>query len=40
METGRTTISRVHSHVTYPARFQCIAAMNPCRCGHLGQPRR
>jgi len=36
METGRTTISRVHAHVTYPARFQCIAAMNPCRCGHLG----
>ena len=40
METGRTTISRVHSHVTYPARFQCIAAMNPCRCGYLGQPGR
>jgi magnesium chelatase family protein len=36
METGRTTISRVHAHVTYPARFQCVAAMNPCRCGHLG----
>ncbi|MBB5689655.1 magnesium chelatase family protein [Roseomonas alkaliterrae] len=40
METGRTTISRVHAHVTYPARFQCIAAMNPCRCGHLGEPGR
>ncbi|WP_137124258.1 YifB family Mg chelatase-like AAA ATPase [Roseomonas sp. HF4] len=37
METGRTVISRVHAHVTYPARFQCIAAMNPCRCGHLGE---
>jgi len=37
METGRTTISRVNAHVTYPARFQCIAAMNPCRCGHLGE---
>jgi magnesium chelatase family protein len=36
METGRTTISRAHAHVTYPARFQCIAAMNPCRCGFLG----
>lgn len=36
METGRTTISRVNAHVTYPARFQCIAAMNPCRCGWLG----
>ena len=40
METGRTTISRVNSHVTFPARFQCIAAMNPCRCGYLGDPAR
>ncbi|GGG47681.1 ATPase AAA [Caldovatus sediminis] len=40
METGRTTISRVHAHVTYPARFQCVAAMNPCRCGHLGDASR
>jgi magnesium chelatase family protein len=40
METGRTTISRANAHVTYPARFQCVAAMNPCRCGHLGNPAR
>ncbi|NKC31541.1 YifB family Mg chelatase-like AAA ATPase [Falsiroseomonas selenitidurans] len=40
METGRTTISRANAHVTYPARFQCIAAMNPCRCGHLGDASR
>ncbi|MGG5808182.1 YifB family Mg chelatase-like AAA ATPase [Falsiroseomonas sp. CW058] len=40
METGRTTISRANAHVTYPARFQCVAAMNPCRCGHLGDPAR
>ncbi len=40
METGRTTISRANAHVTYPARFQCIAAMNPCRCGYLGDPAR
>ncbi|MGE0223762.1 MAG: YifB family Mg chelatase-like AAA ATPase [Acetobacteraceae bacterium] len=36
METGRTTVSRAAAHVTYPARFQLIAAMNPCRCGYLG----
>jgi magnesium chelatase family protein len=40
METGRTTISRALSHVTYPARFQCVAAMNPCRCGYLGDASR
>ncbi len=36
METGQTLIARANQHVTYPARFQLIAAMNPCRCGHLG----
>jgi magnesium chelatase family protein len=40
METGRTTISRANAHVSYPARFQCIAAMNPCRCGYLGDASR
>ena len=35
METGRAVIPRANSHVDYPARFQFIAAMNPCRCGHL-----
>ncbi len=40
METGRLTISRANAHVTYPARFQCIAAMNPCRCGYLGDASR
>lgn len=38
LETGNVTISRVARHTTYPARFQLIAAMNPCRCGHLGDP--
>ncbi|MFL5282315.1 MAG: YifB family Mg chelatase-like AAA ATPase [Rhodopila sp.] len=36
MESGRTTISRATAHVTYPSRFQLVAAMNPCRCGYLG----
>ena len=35
LESGRAVVARVHAHVTYPARFQLIAAMNPCRCGHL-----
>lgn len=33
IEMGEVTISRAASHVTYPAQFQLIAAMNPCRCG-------
>ncbi len=40
LESGRTTVSRAAAHVTYPARFQMIAAMNPCRCGHLGDAHR
>jgi magnesium chelatase family protein len=36
MESGRTTVARAMAHITYPARFQLVAAMNPCRCGHLG----
>ncbi|MCB1532262.1 MAG: YifB family Mg chelatase-like AAA ATPase [Alphaproteobacteria bacterium] len=38
LETGTAMIARANSHVTYPARYQLIAAMNPCRCGHLGDP--
>ncbi|MGB8273682.1 MAG: YifB family Mg chelatase-like AAA ATPase [Alphaproteobacteria bacterium] len=38
VESGRVSVARVHSHVTYPARFQLVAAMNPCRCGYLDDP--
>ena len=36
MEAGRIMIARARRTATYPARFQLIAAMNPCPCGHLG----
>jgi magnesium chelatase family protein len=36
LESGRVTVARANAHVTYPARFQMVAAMNPCRCGNLG----
>ena len=38
LETGRVSVARASAHVTYPARFQLVAAMNPCRCGHLMEP--
>ncbi len=38
LETGRTTVARANAHVSYPARFQLVAAMNPCRCGYLDDP--
>ena len=40
LEAGRTTVARAAAHVTYPARFQLVAAMNPCRCGYLGDAAR
>lgn len=39
LESGKIIISRAASKVEYPARFQLVAAMNPCPCGHLGDER-
>ncbi len=38
MESGRITISRAARQADFPARFQLLAAMNPCPCGYLGHP--
>jgi magnesium chelatase family protein len=40
MESGQTTVARAAAHITYPARFQLVAAMNPCRCGYFGDASR
>src|SRR6202046_130009 len=36
IESGEAVVARANAHVRYPARFQLVAAMNPCRCGYLG----
>ena len=38
IESGQAVIARANAHVRYPARFQLVAAMNPCRCGWLDDP--
>ncbi|HEX7383484.1 MAG TPA: YifB family Mg chelatase-like AAA ATPase, partial [Burkholderiaceae bacterium] len=40
LEGGRITVSRAARHAEFPARFQLLAAMNPCPCGQLGNPQR
>ncbi len=37
LETGVVDLARANAHVRYPARVQLVAAMNPCRCGHLAE---
>ena len=39
LETGEVIVARANAHVRYPARFQLIAAENPCKCGHGGAGR-
>lgn len=38
LEDGQVVISRARASLSYPARFQLVAAMNPCPCGHYGDP--
>jgi magnesium chelatase family protein len=38
IESGEAIVARANAHVRYPARFQLVAAMNPCRCGQLTDP--
>ncbi len=40
LETGRIVVSRAARQAEFPARFQLVAAMNPCPCGQLGNPAR
>lgn len=38
IESGETVVARANAHARYPSRVQLVAAMNPCKCGHLGDP--
>ncbi len=40
IESGQVTVARANSHITYPAEFQLVSAMNPCRCGYMDDAER
>ncbi len=40
IETGEAVVARANAHVRYPARFQLVGAMNPCKCGYSSEPAR
>ncbi|HEX3674918.1 MAG TPA: YifB family Mg chelatase-like AAA ATPase [Rhizomicrobium sp.] len=40
IETGEAVVARANAHLRFPARFQLVAAMNPCRCGYASEPGR
>ena len=40
LETGEDMVARANAYVRYPLRVRSVAAMNPCRCGHLADAER
>jgi len=38
LEEGRVVLARIQATITYPSRFMLVAAANPCKCGHYGEP--